>query len=596
MSSEVIKEFLVSLGYKSDETALKKFTGGIQAATEAVFKLGAAIDGMALAVGIGVAKFADNLEQLYFASQRTHSSATFLKSYARTAQDFGASADEALGSVEALATFMRSYGGADLVGSLFHVQTRGANGRVLGAEQILPGIAKFMQGMPVEQATMFGAKVGLSQNTILAMMNPEFLKRFDTIDSRLRSAGFDKAADDSHQFMTALRDLGDQLVILGTQVGDALEKKLGWSLKAITQWFQDNSQWIIRKCVEIADFFIDSFQRMLLWCQVNWPRIKSIIEVALLDINFAWTIYLEPALGGMLDLFLKLDYATDGWATKLGLLAFAIKTLGIAGLITGPLKWLLGGLSLGGAAGGGLGGLLASIFGVSASGLLSALVPGAVIGGGLGWLFDEMFPNNPLAKFGESMGEGLQNLLQKANPRSTGFADRNGAEGKRSWVADMLESMGWPREQAEGLADNSMAESTMDPLAINKTNGYRGLFQWSPSRWKNFETFAQINKMDVNDPYSQVAFANYEMRFGGEQRAGGLLSATRSRADAAYVGAMEYERVGSYAEAERRAGMGNQVSQNVTIHVNGAQSPETVAQIIGKEIQLLTRNAILATV
>ena len=62
---EVIREFLVSLGFKTDQKSLKDFSNGIENATKNVVKLVAAIQGAALTVGAGVAAFASNLEQLY---------------------------------------------------------------------------------------------------------------------------------------------------------------------------------------------------------------------------------------------------------------------------------------------------------------------------------------------------------------------------------------------------------------------------------------------------------------------------------------------------------------------------------------------------
>ncbi len=101
--TSVIKEFLVALGFRTDEAALKNFQSGIDKASKAVFGLAAAIETTAVGVAAGVARWASGLEALYFASIRTGSSAASLKAFDRAAQDFGASAGEALGSVEGLA-------------------------------------------------------------------------------------------------------------------------------------------------------------------------------------------------------------------------------------------------------------------------------------------------------------------------------------------------------------------------------------------------------------------------------------------------------------------------------------------------------------
>ena len=83
--SNVIKEFLVKLGYKHDEASLKQFKDGIVHATKVVVGFAAAVEATAVAVSVGVAKFASNLEALYFASIRTGSAAASLKAFDRAA-------------------------------------------------------------------------------------------------------------------------------------------------------------------------------------------------------------------------------------------------------------------------------------------------------------------------------------------------------------------------------------------------------------------------------------------------------------------------------------------------------------------------------
>jgi hypothetical protein len=325
MSSETIKEFLVALGFKTDEVKLKKFTDGIGVATKHVFELGAAVEGIALTIGLGVSKFAANLEQLYFSSMRTASSATALKSWGRAAEDFGVSADEALSSVEALSLFMKNYGGEGQVGSLFGIKTRDAKGNMLGGQDIKQEIAESMQQrhMSLQKALQFGGMVGLGPAEIQAMMKPEFLDRFNTLQNRLTKAGFPEAARHAHAFMMSLRDLGDQLVIIGTRVEDALQKKLGWSLQSIVDWLAQNQAWIISQVTAIASWFVDSFNTILNWTIAHWPEIKRIVSEALAGIKTAYEI-VAPALKWLFEQFVSLDHATDGWSTKVIALTVAL--------------------------------------------------------------------------------------------------------------------------------------------------------------------------------------------------------------------------------------------------------------------------------
>jgi hypothetical protein len=105
--SSVIREFLVKLGFKTDEAALQSFEKGIDRATKTVVGLAVAIEATAVAVAAGVARFASNLEALYFASIRTNTAAANLQAYDLAVQNFGGSAGEATASIEGLAHALR---------------------------------------------------------------------------------------------------------------------------------------------------------------------------------------------------------------------------------------------------------------------------------------------------------------------------------------------------------------------------------------------------------------------------------------------------------------------------------------------------------
>src|SRR5690348_12032764 len=100
MSADVIKEFLVGLGYKVDEAGQRKFVDGVNNASKDVLKLGVAAIAAATAVTAAVTKIASGLEDLYYASQRTRASAENIQAYGYAVSQMGSSADAARGSLE----------------------------------------------------------------------------------------------------------------------------------------------------------------------------------------------------------------------------------------------------------------------------------------------------------------------------------------------------------------------------------------------------------------------------------------------------------------------------------------------------------------
>ena len=68
---DIIREFLVALGFKVDQKGLKDFSGSVEQATKGVVKMVAAIEAGALSIGAGVAAMASHIEQLSFAALRS---------------------------------------------------------------------------------------------------------------------------------------------------------------------------------------------------------------------------------------------------------------------------------------------------------------------------------------------------------------------------------------------------------------------------------------------------------------------------------------------------------------------------------------------
>ena len=70
MSTETLKDFLISLGFQVDDAGAKKFDAVITGATLKAIDLGVKVEAAALSVVAFTAKIASSLDNLYWASQR----------------------------------------------------------------------------------------------------------------------------------------------------------------------------------------------------------------------------------------------------------------------------------------------------------------------------------------------------------------------------------------------------------------------------------------------------------------------------------------------------------------------------------------------
>ena len=108
-------------------------------------------------------------------------------------------------------------------------------------------------------------------------------------------------------------------------------------------------------------------------------------------------------------------------------------------------------------------------------------------------------------------------------------------------VLDQLESLGWTRAQATGIAANLQAESNFNPSAVGDGGKAYGVAQWHPDRQQEF-TKLFGKPIQGSTLAEQVTFIDHELRNGSEQRAGQKLAATATPGDAAAVVSQHYER------------------------------------------------------
>ena len=549
--SSVIREFLVALGFKTDEAALKKFDQGISDATKKVVSLATAIEATAIAVSIGVTRMASNLEALYFASLKTNASATNLKAFDRAAQNLGTQAGEALQSVQGLARFMRENpGGEGLLQSL-GAQTRQVNGQLRDTTDIMLGLAQRFATMPYYLASQYAGMFGISEDTLRAMRGGGFQREVERMRERMRDTGFEKASKDAHRFMMQLRDLVTQLQAFGIRVYDALALRLGGGLSTFTQWLRVNGPVLSERVAEI---------------------LMTVLELAQI---------IGKAIGWLVGKFIEWDKATDGWSTRLLALLVVLKMFGGAAIIGGIL-------SLAGAFVKLAGGMVTAAS--SGTGLLALLGRLGLVGaaGAAGWWAG--------GKIYEHLSENLQDKIGKAVAVVVGAF---GSKRAREAIATndpmtFFRLSGWSKEQAAGIVANLQDESGMNPHAIGDGGKAYGIAQWHPDRQANYKRWAgkDIRESSLAE---QLDFVNYELKQGAERKAGALLAAARSARQAGDIVARYYERPANVdKEAAERGRAAVHIAQETNIHIDGSSDPLSTGRAAANEQQRvnaeLTRN------
>lgn len=106
-SSEVLKEFLISLGFKVDPGSEKKFDESILSSSKKVLGMAGAAVGAAAAVNAMVVSWAQAMEKMYYASRKAESSVGNLQALQFASKMVGVSAESMQGALEGMARQMR---------------------------------------------------------------------------------------------------------------------------------------------------------------------------------------------------------------------------------------------------------------------------------------------------------------------------------------------------------------------------------------------------------------------------------------------------------------------------------------------------------
>ena len=307
-NADTIKDFLISLGFDIDESGADKFDAVLKGVTANVLKVGAVVEGTALAVVGFTTQIANGLDKVYWASQRTGASVQGIKALGYAASQTGASAESAMSSLEGLSSFMRNSPGAEGFLNRLGVQTRDVSGKMRDTASIFTGVGQKLNNMPYYRARQYAQMLGIDDNTLMAMRRGlgQFSSEYALTAKKI---GFNAevAAKQSNIFMTSMRGLTATLGQARDKIGSNLAGGLAGS--------------------------IDSLNKQLL---DNWPKIEAVLMKVIKGILFAGDAVTRvlwrtgQAVGDVIGWFKKLDPVTQQLIMLFGGLLVAWRLLNTA--------------------------------------------------------------------------------------------------------------------------------------------------------------------------------------------------------------------------------------------------------------------------
>ena len=354
--ADVLKEFVVAIGFKVDETSVRKFSQTFDRVVTGLAAVAASVAAAGLAIANHVNKVSGNFEKMYYTAQRTGTTVRSLQEVQYAAQQIGVSADEVTGQINNLyMTMKRNPGTAGILAGI------GVNVQETDSVKLYMDFLDKMQHLPDSTKIQMGDIFGQDAQTMLQIMrNPaQFRANIEKRRQMTEAAGIDpdEQARRAVEYQNKIRDLQEKMVILGGVIAD----KLLPHMDKLTDW---------------VDHFLDTLIKMD-------PKMLTLITT----------------IGGFIVILGAVGTAIGAVSAVLGpVLGMFSSLAGALGTIGGA-----GGVAAGGAAAAGTaaagGGATAAIASIAAVAI--PIVLGIIAALGIAYLLKKTGVADALQKWGE---------------------------------------------------------------------------------------------------------------------------------------------------------------------------------------------------
>lgn len=244
--SQVLREFLMRLGYEEDEQSRRKFTDAIKSMTLTVAALGTAVVSAAAGVLSGVRQMASSADAIYFVSQRTKASARDIDALQESFTNLGGTAGQARAALEKLGDFVRaSPGNVNYLESLTGKKWHDA---ATGMEELSEAFQKqIKEGTDISVVFQEAAAAGLSQADVLVLLQKDFkstAEEYRAMADKIigDSKRQQEIVENAHAFTVSYNELSTAVNLFATNFGDMLATKLKPSIDSMKHFLEEHSE------------------------------------------------------------------------------------------------------------------------------------------------------------------------------------------------------------------------------------------------------------------------------------------------------------------------------------------------------------------
>jgi hypothetical protein len=514
----------------------------------------------------------DFASHLGFAAQRIGITADQLSGLQGAATLAGASAGAMTSGLQTLGqTMVDAIGGrapeAIAMFNTLGIRFQDTAGHARSVTAVLPEVADKIRAIkdPYIQARVATALFGGAAEELLPFLRQGAagIARYNEMATRYGVIN-DAATASANQMRESQARLMLSVQGLGNSISEQLAPVISPLLTQLADWISANRQWISSSIAGEVQR-LAAYLRTIDWAGIGhslqewgaridavtnalggWPRVLEII-FALMAGRFALS---------MISPFVQMGVAIAEVIAKMGVLA-----LSSIPKVAAAMKTIMPGASVARTAGGAA---LTEAAEVGGAGLATAgVVAGALVAGTMlgGYAISKALGPGP--KMHQGRFPWLRHPAASENTSQEKSADslptpKPGTPQQKvlaSQAMGFFVSKGWTPAQAAGIVGNIQQESGFNPNGKPGDSGLAyGLSQWHPDRQEDFAEFTG-HGIRGSSFTEQLAFINHELTAGKERRAGQMLHAAATAAQAGAAISRFYERPRDReGEASIRAG------------------------------------------
>jgi hypothetical protein len=241
----VLREFVMKLGYAEDESSRRKFTDGLKIMTETVATLGAAVAAAALGVIAGVRQMADAMTEVYYVSERSGGSAKTILALGSAFEDLGGTVGQARSAIEKIADAVKSEPGLkNYISDLTHQPYKNAADAL---QQLAEGFqAALKSGTDISVIFAEAEKVHLSHADVMVLLHKDFsqlVSAYLDMESKIlgSEANVQEIAERARAFTVAYNEARTAINLFAIEFGDRLGSQLKPKIDEFKQYLVDHA-------------------------------------------------------------------------------------------------------------------------------------------------------------------------------------------------------------------------------------------------------------------------------------------------------------------------------------------------------------------